>query len=329
MDTTILQFMIKATLIQLFTIYLLVISFPASARHFYGRIKDRSGQGIAGARINVDEKTDVFYCNNSGVFSFNFDGGPEDMLIFSSQGYNKKDAFTDDLPKDSIFITLERSNTQLSVAGVSTKNGKILTEFSGCDNRSHNASSYMSMYDEIALYCPVDSTKNAVLNEIGGYITREGSPDNEFKMHIYRKDAKTGEPGEEITDTLLTMNGRKGNEWVTADVSNFLIQVKEGLFISMEWIPGRMNNYFAWKLRDWRENYYSGQDSIRGSYQGQVLGLAWAGSKKPIVYRRYASNKYDHKDEDKWFRVEPLKGGHRGNQWICPMMYLSYNYMDK
>jgi hypothetical protein len=317
------------------TIFLLLlqvsIAFPATAasRRFFGRISDKTGNGIPGAHIKVDEHPEVFYCNANGVFSFSYNAGPDDLFVIGSQGFENKEIFASDLIKDSIFIVLDRSITRLAGAGISAKNGRLLKGVSGCDRNSHSASAYMSMYDEIALFCPVDKARNAILKEVGAYVTKEGAVRNQFKLHLYLRDSATGAPGEEITDTMLYMAARKGNEWVTVDLSNFLIQVKNGLFLSMEWIPGATNDYFSWEHRDWKDNYYAGNDSLRTAYHGQVLGMAWDGNDKPVVYRRYATNKYIHKDEDKWFRTNPLKGGRRLGQWICPMLFISYTYLEK
>lgn len=296
-------------------------------RAFYGRIINKAGAGLPMAAIESKNMVYRFYADNRGFFSFKADADAIDSFIFSARGYDNFRFPVEDLPEDSIIIELNKHQNILADATVGT-DSRLRTATAGIGSGWHNTSCYLNIYDEIAVYLPTKDSINGMLQEVGCYVTREGVIRNEFKMHIYLPDSATGAPGEEVTDSILIMHARHGNEWVTADMSNRLIQVRGGLYVSVEWIVGDKNNYYSWEIPIGASNYYAGEDSLRRVFNGQVLGMAWQDA-QPKVYRRYASNIYRHKDEGKWYLTRSLNGGHRPKGWIAPMIYYTYTYVKK
>ena len=309
---------------------LLCLSLPALSRDrfIHGRVTDNNQHALATAVIRAEDRKEIFFCDAQGYFRFRANTDSIDAFLISSPGYDTKELIVDDLPEDSVFVTLQKTITVLKSTTIAAKGGELKEVTSGIAHGGHNASCYMEFKDEIAIYLPADESRNGIIKEIGAYITKEGAKDTKFLMHVYRRDTATGAPGEEITDSMLVLNARHGNEWVTADLSDKFIQVKGGVFVSVEWSLNYSSNYFTWDIKG-ASNYYSGDDSLRTVYNGQVLGLAWGSSRRPIVYRRYAHNIYEHKNEDQWFLTYPLMGGRRFKEWITPMIHLTYTYFEK
>lgn len=300
----------------------------AKERTYFGRVTDKGNHGLANVMIETVDGLEVMQCRANGVFSFKANTDTINAIDVLCPGYDTKEVSLEDIGNDSLFIVLTKSNNYLGGATVSAKGGKTEEEVVGVNRGGHSHGCYFSYKDELAVFLKVDSQKNAVIKEVGAYITKEGHPETKFLLHVYRKDSATGAPGDEITDTLLQMQARKGNEWIRADISDRLIQVNGGVFISVEWILGNDNDYFMYPIKD-AKNYYAGDDSFKTVFNGQVLGLSWEDGGQPIVYKRYAHNIYDHHNEDVWFKNPPLRGGHKGREWITPMLYYKYSWKDK
>lgn len=312
-------------------IILILCSFSpfAQQRAYYGRIVSKDNKGIPNSFIKIKKANISYPCDQEGVFSFKADISTSDSFVFYGQGYEKATILVDVLPDDSIIVELRKDAHRLQEATIGAKGGRVVEERAGSGKSIHNAGCYLTFKDEIALYLPVDSTKNALLQEVNVYITKDGkAPENKFLVHLYQRDS-TGAPGEEITDTLLVLHARKGNEWVHADLSNRKIPVKSGMFVSVQWVVGYGNDGFPWPMFA-PSNYYAGEDSLREFYNGQVLGLTWLNDARPIVYRRYAKTSYSrsHPQPDKWFLTEPLVGGRKRNECITPMINFTYTYVE-
>ena len=299
----------------------------AAKRAFYGRIITESGKGISMAAVESKDHRYHFQANTNGVFNFKAEVDSVDFFIFSGQGYESKDFLVEDLPDDSIIIELKKKKNVLPTAGVTAKGNKTKRATSGIDRGGMSTGCYLNIYDEIAIYLPAEKTKQGTLNEVGAFIGKGGVASNEFRFHVYARDTTTNAPGEEITDSIVMVHAKKGNEWVSADLTDKFIQIRGGVFVSVEWVIGERNEFLAFDIPNWRTNHYSGEDSLRQSFNGQVLGLDWQ-DHPAIVYRRYASHKFAHKDEEKWYLTLPLKGGRKGNSTIAPMIYYTYTYID-
>ena len=295
----------------------------------FGRVVNASGVGISNASLQAEDRREIFYCNNKGIFSFRVNTDSIEAFWVISLGYEREEVFVDDMGKDSVIIQLKKSNTVLKEAGVSAKAGRMREGIAGSGKSAHGEGCYLTTKDEIALFFKTDSDRNATLREVNVYITKEGAHSSKFLVHVYARDTLTGGPGEELTDTLLALQARRGNEWVSADLSDKWIPVHGGVYVSVEWVPGYGNDYIPWPVNG--NNYYSGEDSLKGFYNGQVLGLTWIAGPKPIVYRRYARDVFekDKKNAGKWYLTPPHSGGHRMGQWITPMIYFSYTYLDR
>ncbi len=306
-----------------------VLVTHAQERQYFGRIVNRDNKGLPNSFVKVDKANQSFYCDDNGVFQFKINAKETDTFIFYAQGYDKVKVVADELPEDSIIVELKKSTRNLQDVSIIAKSGnaRIREGVAGSTKWLHNGGCYLTFKDEIAMFLPVDSNRKALLNEVNVYITKDGITTNKFLIHLYLPDS-TGAPGEEVTDSNLVVSARKGNEWVSADLSDHKIQVKGGLFVSVEWIIGYGNDGLPWPMNE-VSNYYAGNDSLRTFYNGQVLGLTWVNGDMPKVYRRYARSTYEKTAPDKWFLTSPLVGGCKRNECIAPMMYFTYSYIER
>jgi len=296
-------------------------------RRFFGRIINRAGMGIQG-EVGTRDGHYRFHTNAEGVFDFTADADSMPRVIFAAMGYDAKEFAVEDLYEDSIIVELKKHEHVLDDFSLAAKGKKLHMATSGISSGWHNASCYFNIYDEIAVYLPADDAPNGLIHEVGAYITHDGVPGNDFKIHIFKPDSATHGPGEEITDSDLVVHGRHGGEWVTADLTKKLVQVHGGVYVSVEWIVGSGNNYFPVDIPKGYANYYSGEDSLRTVCNGQVLGLAWQQG-QPRVYRRYASERDGAGTPGPWHLTLPHKGGHKGQDWMVPMVYYTYSYVDR
>lgn len=300
----------------------------AKDHRFYGQLVNKDNQGLPNSFVSVKGLNQSFPCDNKGRFSFSANVNADDSLVFFASGYERAAIVIDVLPDDSIIVELKKNSTVLQEFTLGLKSGRVREEVAGSKKGNHQAGCYLLFKDEIALFLPADSSLHGLVKDVNVYITKDGKAiSNKFFIHLYRPDS-TGAPGEEVTDTELIVNARRGNEWVSADVSGRKIQAGSGLFVSVEWAYGMGNDGFPYNIPPGTSNYYSGNDSLRNFYNGQVLGLTWVNNPKPIVYRRYARTTYEKTAPDKWFLTPPTNGGRKRNECITPMMYFTYSYVE-
>ena len=312
------------------TLLLLTISTLSFAgrRAFFGRIINTAGAGLPSGAITSRDGRYQFFVDAKGAFNFKADADSIDFFVFSAVGYDKREFLVEDLVEDSIIVELQKHKNVMDEASVSARGRKMKTATAGIGSGLHSTSCYLNVYDEIAVYLPADRAKRGFIKEVGAYITHEGNPHSNFKLHLYARDSATGGPGDEITDTVLEVHGRHGNDWVAADISDKHLQVQGGIYVSVEWIIDNTDAFTPHFVPPGNSNYYAGNDSLKGLYTEQVLGLAWQ-DEQPKVYRRYATNFYTHKDAGKWYLTPPLRGGHKGHDWITPMIYYTYSYLGE
>ncbi len=312
----------------LFTLLISSISTFANEVHFRGRVTDKNHVGLSQAVIELEDKKGLIYCNKEGRFNVKVDIDTIDAFKISCPGYDSREIEVGDVNDDSIVIVLQKTVISLNSAKVSAKGGNLQEGTTGVDGGSTDYGCYLKYKDELAIYLPCDTSLHATLKDINVYIKKEGGHDNKFTLHIFDKDS-TGAPGEELaTDTVMYVGAKKGGEWVSVDLSDKLIQMKSGLFVSMEWTLNLGKAYFLSEM-DPKTNFYSGEDSFKNKYNGPVVGMAYGGETQPVVYRRYAENIYNHVDEGKWYKTAPRSGARHNKKWITPMIFCRYNYFEK
>lgn len=305
---------------------LCAINIQAKERIFYGQIVNDSGKGIPFANLQLSPQNTQYSTDRIGYFSFMADEATSSDLVIVALDFESKKFDVAILPEDSIIIELSKRKHILEDAFVGSKSKFLEYSTSGIHSGTNAAGCYMNIYDEIALYLPAQPERIATVQEIGCYITDQGGYNNDFSIHLYAIDSQTGGPGKELLDSGIVAHSEQRNHWVRIDVSGYLVQFQKGLYISMEWIPSVTNNTLPWIRPNHYSNYFSGFDSLRAAYNGQVLGLDWRDT-PPKVYRKYGNTRYQNKFTNQWYATNALKGGNKPNKHIMPMLYCTYSYI--
>ncbi|CAN5337668.1 hypothetical protein BH09BAC5_BH09BAC5_22270 [soil metagenome] len=131
-------------------------------------------------------------------------------------------------------------------------------------NKTFNGNVFWGAGWEIATYFENTNGDSGIISKIKFFIQDKGSPNTQFRAKLYSVNPKKNSPGELLLDQDLILQGDKGNEWVTLDITAFNIQIpKGGFFVAMEWLPACSSLNYTVSF---------GKTEIKG--QGQVLGLS-------------------------------------------------------
>ncbi len=308
----------------------------AQIKRINGRVIDKNGHAIPYTNIEVRDSFVGWSTDDEGLFSIRFNKDSVKYLVIYKRGYIKQEFFTDTLGKDSLIVRLtERASDLKEVTVHSTRKKKLKEGLLGRSRLTCNGRSYMAYGDEEAIYLEaVHPERHGYLKEIFIYITDEGIPDTKFRVHVYDEDTNTGDPLHDITDSVIITHATKGNEWVRVDISDKLIPVKNGLFVSVEWLAGYGNDPRKIQMSNLKPYWVGGSLSKgwelgKGYYNGQVLGLTFKYGIQPIDYANFEQDDGTRKlfnTESPYFN----KGSwlHR-NRWVNPMIYCTYNYTNK
>lgn len=279
----------------------------AQERAYFGKVVDKERKKrIPYAVIQVKDRNEGTYSDDNGVFGLSLRNDSATALIVSCLGYKKQEIPLSRFTADTMTIALEREYSTLKQVVFKGKKGKIRDGILGRRNMKHVGDCYQKYGEEVAVYFKADEDRDGTLQEVFVYITNEGVPDTKFRIHVYEKDPISNRPSRELTDSNLIVHATDGNEWVSADLSSKNIAVREGLFVSVEWISGHGNN---------TADLQSGKHKEVNQLNGQVLGLA-LNYGVPYMYFRQAF----HKEWD-------TKPGHTYSDYLCPMIYCTYSFV--
>ncbi|MFZ4799906.1 MAG: hypothetical protein ACOYMA_20615 [Bacteroidia bacterium] len=141
--------------------------------------------------------------------------------------------------------------------------GKV--KFAGALSNKPKGIHYMKTGSIVGLLIKNEMRKIAFLKKAHFYIRSEGFPDTKFRVRVFEAN-KEGMPEKELLDCNYYGQGSTiGEEWVTVDLSNAVIQFPaNGLVIAMEWLPIAENRI--------TKKMIGNQETI---YNGQCLGGTW------------------------------------------------------
>jgi hypothetical protein len=298
--------------IRLF-VALCLMSFSSFAQQktFLGRVIDKeSKEGVPYCVVKVKDRNEGVYTDENGRFAFTANRDSEQLFIFYCMGYGRQEIAGSQFGTDSLIIALQKEVSALKEVVIKDVSWKGRSGYIGKKKSKHTGDCYQTYGEEIAVYLKRDKRKTGILKEVSVYITDEGAPDSKFRIHIYGKDSVTNLPAQELTDSNLIVHGTTGNEWVKVDFSNKRIPVKDGVFISVEWIAGHGNT---------DSTLQSAKHAEVRNLNGQVLGLtrnSWKG--KGSVKYVYHKNPFSND----WSVTFP----HAYSPILCPMIYGKYIY---
>jgi hypothetical protein len=275
----------------------------AQERTITGKVVDNEMKGIPFCLVKAKDRNAGTYCDENGVFSLTINTDTVKSLMFACMGYERKELAVDNMPKESITVDLRKATLVLSPVVITDKKGKARSGILGRKAVKHTGDCYQRYGDEDAVFLKADSAKTGVLKEVYVYVTDEGIPNSKFRIHVYAKDPVTNLPAEELTDSNLIVNAKRGNEWVKADLSNKNIGVGKGVYISVEWISGFGNSGKALQS--------SKNPEVSGHY-GQVMGLTLNYGVQHMYHRNTFNGTWGFSYAD----------------YLCPMIYGTYVYKN-
>ena len=342
--------------------FLSSVSLYAQVRSIYGRVLNKEGQGVQEAFIE-GKSWEHIACDSQGYFSAkgNADTIKTRTFTIYAPGYEPKEIQGASLPADSIFIELQRETedayevrlhehakpilpvidesdsvitarrnktVRLNEVTIQSTKRKVYERVLGKRKLKQKSGAYMENGDEVAIFLAADPDRKGILKCVYAYITAEGHPDAKFRKHVYARDSTMETPGIDIPDSVVIAHADKGDEWVSVDLGSKRIPVKDGIFISIEWLEGYGNNAETWhkeQLPAYRLALCRQNDACK-EFNGQVLGMTWDYGTRSITHTS-AHYKRDYWSHD---RISLQRRGLvRVYHWANPMIYCTYTYAKK
>ena len=263
-------------------------------------LKGFSQHKIHGLVLDSETKEPVPYChiiinhelgtitNVKGEFNFTINLiNKNDILVISNISYCTDTLFLSSLIENQKTILLTPkfiSLPEVMVLNSNNKEKKQRKKRYGIYHKKHLYSINSSKGNELALFIPNKKSINGIISKLYYYITDKGNPKNPFRIHLYTKDSILQSPKDEILTKNIFANAKKGNSWVTIDLTSLNISFpKDGFFISMELLPNGKDNELIVS-----NGYYHEKDNVQ-------LGLSF-------------EKKYD---EYSWYKNFVTK------KWVC------------
>lgn len=250
--------MIKTSLKKLQFISALIILCLISPRLVFAQkiikgtiIDSYTGQTIPYASITVKKESSISWKDGSFLFELeNFNA--EDSLFVQCLGFETFKTSLKDYSKNNdkeIRLTPKVfSLNEVIVSAHKTKRTKIKT-FGVYKRKPSDGWATAKYKEQIALYISNEKRENGIIQNLKFYIKKSGTPNKEFRVHLYALDQTKNNPGMELLPEAIYASGTTGNEWIIIDVSKYQIKYPpEGFFIAFEALPDSPNDtYITYK----------------------------------------------------------------------------------
>jgi len=276
----------------------------------FGRVLNEQGEPVARCMVRAAYTQHAVQCNERGEFNIAYDADKSKSLVFSCMGYDTREL---NVTADSMIVILHHRINELKEAIVEAEpgTGKKHMGVLGKKNLKQSAVCSDIAGSEVAIFLWSNGLKRSKLQEIYFYITKDGIPNADFRVHIYALDTNYL-PGKDLLDSNLVLHATKGDEWVRTDIGELNVPVGKGVFISMEWLSGSGDNPNV---------VTSKKDLADVHYNAQVLGMTGGYSKGgSLTFNR--SRKYP--EWECWDNYPE-----RFEEHLNPMIYATYSFWKK
>lgn len=212
--------------------FLLLLPLAAHTQELLrGKVVDaHSGTGISYATIGLIQQNRGTNANESGEFSIRCDDPHKDSLIISCIGYQTRKLPVSDLRSDRL-VMLSKSDSRLPTIIVKDRwVNEELGSFNAIKNHYLTSNGYQS---QIARKLTA-SVAGTWLRSVKLQSDRNGVR-SRFRVRVYDINPFNDGPGNELTDTLIEVNGRGG--LTTINLSSYRIWLpRKDFFVAIEWL---------------------------------------------------------------------------------------------
>lgn len=241
---------------KFFFLALFLISFSAKSQSiFKGKIVDNLSQPISYVTIK-SENNNFYFSDAEGNFII-----PQtitkESYVFSCVGYASKNLIL--TSETSNIIKLDKLTFELNevVVSFNKKEKKI-------ENLGNNNIGIGRLFPKIgyqyAVYIKNEDRKEGLIASVSYFIRKPpgGDASGPFRVRLYQLDPITKQPGKDLLNVNLIVNGNKDWTWFTVDLREYNIDFPEnGFFVAMETLP--VINYIkgTTKSNGYYENAYN------------------------------------------------------------------------
>jgi hypothetical protein len=84
---------------------------------------------------------------------------------------------------------------------------------------------------------PSPKHESGLVRSVSFFIGASGSPQDSFRIRLYRVDGSSHSPGPSLFTQSLLVAAPAGIQWFTVDLTNYHLETpSEGFFVAMEWL---------------------------------------------------------------------------------------------
>lgn len=223
------------------TLLLFAISQTAFAQKINGKVvSEKNNLGIPFASISYSNHSKGICADSTGKFEIEDAFSPNDSLTISCVGYFQTKFALSEASKLKIFALQEKT---INLPEISVKKRDVITQLKGSQTNKTNTILLSRIKDnyEVALYIPNDDKSEGIIKNVGFFITKNGKPKTPFRVRIYAMNDK---PTNDLLNTNIIINAKKGGKWLILDVSRYNISIPEnGFVVSMEYLFSNNKKY--------------------------------------------------------------------------------------
>ena len=205
--------------------------------YIVGQIFDEdSGRKIPYSTIEIKGKNKGVVANYEAAFKLNIEqAGPEDTLLISSIGFQKKEiAFKDVDVDDSLKVFLAMKIYSIPPVIIMGNGFEKISV--GEKSKKSQGEMYLDTHgQQTALFIENKDKLTGKIEKIRFFLSEKGNTHAPFRIHIYLKDSATGEPGKDLINNFLVVKPEIIRGWYEVDVFEYDINIPwDGFFVAIE-----------------------------------------------------------------------------------------------